>query len=264
MSTTEAAANANNQTKPGLTRDDVRDLFQEFTNKRGVSANEGGNQLMADNAELRADKRQLKDKVERLEAQVPPEGSVVLKGDDVKLFNDLKALVKNGQKVEDVEKALKEHPDLVKKVADLEKSQLAVQIAEAEGWKVSALLKLTQGMDLVLEEVDVEVDDEENEGKKKQVKQSRGFVQVKDASGAVTGKKALREELKDFLPSLAKEQVEGEPEEGSSTTNSEQGTKFVRQSQGNKASSKTASASQDFLSKRYQAPSQRGAAADKK
>lgn len=251
MSATEAAANANNPAKPGLTRDDVRDLFQEFTNKRGVSANEGGNQLMSDNAELRADKRTLKEKVERLEAMVPPEGSVVLKGTDVKLFTDLKALLKEGQKVEDLDKALKEHPDLVKKVADLEKGQLAVQIAEAEGWKVSALLKLTQGMDLVLEEVDVEVDDEENEGKKKTVKQPRGFIQVKDASGTVTGKKALREELKDFLPSLAKEQGEGGSEEEQPSTDSGQGTKFVRQSQGNKASSKTASASQDFLSKRY-------------
>lgn len=257
MSTTESQIGANASQKPAVTREELREMFREFSAKKGGEV-EGGTQLMADNYIIREDKRRLTEEVEQLRQQVPPQGSLVLKGESVKLHNDLKAamelLPEAQRKPEEVVRLLKEHADLTKKVADLEKGQLAVQIAEAEGWKVSALLRLTKDMDLIIEEVDVEVDDDENEGKKKTVKQSRGFVQSHDASGAVTGKKALREELKDFLPSLSKAEIEGGSEEEQAQTG-ESGTPFVRQSQGGKASSSTKSASQDYINKKYKKPS---------
>lgn len=242
------------KTPAGLTRDDVRDLFQEFISKRGVTPEQGGNQLMADNAELRADKRSLKEKLQAAEAKVPADGALVLTGADVKLFEAAKAVIgrlpKDKQTAEELEKVLKEHGELIDKVATLEKQNVAVQIAEAENWKPSVLLKLTAGMDLLVEEVDEEVDDEENEGKKKTIKARHGFLNVKDAQGNVTGKKRLSEELKDFMSSLAKER---ENDKGSDEEHHEEahGTSFVRQSRGDKVPPKKAST--DFLSKRYAA-----------
>lgn len=248
---------ANNQ-KPGLSKDDVRDMFKEFIGNRNMNADQGGAQLMADNAELRGDKRILKEKVTALEAKQIPEGALVLTGEAAKLHNELVAALKtlpaDKQKSEELVRMLKEHGELLGKVAVLEKTNLAVQIAEAEGWKVSPLLKLVKDMDLIMEEVEVEVDDEENEGKKKKVKENRGFIQVKDASGAVTGKTALRDELKVFLPSLVKDEGQGGSEEEQSASN-ESGTPFVRQSAGTgKASSTTKNLSQDFIKKRYGTP----------
>lgn len=237
---------------PPLTEEKVRDMFQEFTRNRNLTPEAGGAQLMADNAELRADKRRLKDKVEALEANQIPAGAMVLTGDAIKEHNALKALLTGEMKPEDLVKLLKEHGELTTKVSTLEKQNIAVQIAEAEGWKVSALLKLAKGMDLVLEGVEEEVDDEENEGKKKKVTVQRGFVQTKDAAGAVT-KKKLSDELKDFLPALVKEQGDGQ---GSDEEHHEEtaGTNFVRQSRGDKGTTKSTNVSKDFLKNRYKVP----------
>lgn len=238
--------------KPALTREDLNEAFRQFASKRNLNAEEGGAQLYADNYILREDKRRLTDEVEDLKKRVPPAGAVVLKGDDVAVYTALKALLKEGQKPEDLANALKEHGQLKLEVDGLKKQQLAVEIAEAEGWKVSTLLKLTNGMDLVVEEVDTEVDDEENPGKKKTVKAKHGFLNIRDAAGNVSGKKRLDEELKDFMPSLVKEPDDEGGE--SEAENSEQGTKFVRQSKGVKTSSTTANVSKDFLNKRYASP----------
>lgn len=248
-----------NTAKPGLSRDDVRELFREFTQNRSLTPEQGGAQLMADNHVLREDKRRLKEERDALAAKMPTEGALVLTTDNAKLFNSLKAIMESlpeaQRKPEEITRMLKEHADLSKKVTDLEKQQVAVQIAESEDWKVSVLMRLTKDMDLVMEDVDTEVDDEDNEGKKKTVKQSRGFIQVRDASGTVTGKKAVRDELKDFLPSLSKAETNGGGSEEEQPQSNEAGTPFVRQSQGGKASSSSKSASQDYISRKYKKPS---------
>lgn len=254
MSTPEAAVTTRQTPPPGITKDDMRDLFKEFITNRNVSPEQGGAQLMADNAELRADKRTLKAKVEDLEKKVPPDGALVLMGDDAKnwpaISEILKALPEGKRTPEELSRLLKEHGTLSDKVATLEKNQLAIEIAEAEDWKVSTLLKLTAGMDLLVEEVDEDVDDPENEGEKKKVRVKRGFINVRDAQGNVTSKKRLSEELSEFLPSLAK---------GDGTSNEEEhgtdhGTDFVRQSRGDKAPTKKGNVSKDFLAKRYKKP----------
>lgn len=244
------------KTPPPLTKDDIREMFQEFISKRSMTPDQGGAQLMADNAELRGDKRRLKEKLAEAEAKVPPDGALILTGNDAKLFQTAKAVLEKlpteKRTAEELEKILKEHGELTLKVADLEKQTVAVQIAEAEGWKVSALLKLAKDMDLVLESVDEEVDDEENEGKTKKVTVQRGFVQTKDAAGVVT-KKRLADELKDFIPALVKEQGDGQ---GSDEERHEEtaGTNFVRQSRGDKGATKSTNVSKDFLKNRYKVP----------
>lgn len=244
------------KTPPSLTPDDIRELFNEFISKRSMTPEAGGAQLMADNAELRGDKRRLKDKITDLEAKVPADGSLILTGNDAKLFQAAKAVLEtlptDKRTAEELGKMLKEHGELTLKVTNLERQSVVVQIAEAEGWKVSALLKLAKDMDLVLESVEEEVDDEENEGKKKKVTVQRGFVQTKDAAGVVT-KKRLTDELKDFMPSLVKEHGDGQAsdEEHHEET---AGTSFVRQSRGDKGTAKTTNVSKDFLKGRYKVP----------
>lgn len=261
MSQDAATITGANSQRAGLSKDDVRDLFRDFIGNRNLSADQGGAQLMAENADLRGDKRTLKDKVAALEAKQVPNGALVLTGEAVKLHNELMAALKtlpaDKQEAGELVKMLKEHGELLGKVASLEKTGLAIQIAEAEGWKVSPLLKLVKDMDLVMDEVEVEVDDEENEGKKKKVKENRGFVQTHDASGAVTGKKALREELKDFLPSLSRAETNEGGSEEEHTQSDEAGTPFVRQSQGGKASTSTKSASKDYIDRKYKKPSEK-------
>jgi hypothetical protein len=247
MSTTEQQI-TQPKAPPALTEEKVRDMFQEFTRNRNLTPEAGGAQLMADNAELRADKRRLKDKIDALEANQIPAGAKVLTGEAIKEHDALKALLTGDQKPEDLVKLLKEHGELTTKVSNLEKQNIAVQIAEAEGWKVSALLKLAKDMDLVLENVEEDIDDEENEGKKKRVSVPHGFVQTKDAAGAIT-KKRLSDELKDFLPSLAREPGDGKDSDGEQ--HEESGTKFVRQSRGDKAPAKSTNVSQSFLAGRY-------------
>lgn len=255
MATTETDIQQRRQGPPPITRDDVRDLFKEFISNRNMNPEQGGAQLMADNAVLREDKRRLKEDLKSLEAKVPQEGQVIVSAADAKLLTDVKGVLqtlstdKAKQTVEELNSQLKERTDLSGKVASLEKDKLAVEIAEAEGWKVSTLLRLTQGMELLLEDVEEEVDDPENEGKKKKVQVKRGFITQRDASGGVTGKKKLSDELTDFLPSLAKEHGDGK--DSDEERSNESGTSFVRQSRGDKATSKSTNVSKDFLKGRY-------------
>jgi hypothetical protein len=256
MATSEQDLNNRRQGQP-ITRADVRtevrdafSEFQQFTTNRNMTADQGGAQLMGENATLRAEKRALKDQVEDLERKVPPEGALVLKGDDVKAHNDLVALIPEGKKVEDLVAALKEGDKLSAKVKELERGNLIRDIAEAEGWKPSNLLKLTSGMDLALEEVEEEIDDPDNEGEKKKVQVKRGFIQTRDAQGNVQSKKKLGDELKDFLPSLKVEASQAESSEVA------KGTAFVKQPVGSKADPKKAgkNVSQNYIGKAYQDP----------
>lgn len=242
--------------KKGITQAELDDAIERLKTNLRTDDKGVGSHLFAENAELRADKRALKKEIEDLEDKVPAKGSIVLSGSDAKTFTDLKAILAtlpaDKQTPEEITRLLKERGDLSDKVASLEKSQLAIQIAEGEDWKVSTLLKLTKDMDLAAEEVEEEVDDEENEGEKKKVKALRGFVVTKRAAdGTVESKKRLSEELADFLPSLAKEHGAGN---GNAHKAEEEGTSHVRQSRGDKAPSKKSNLSQQLISSRYKVP----------
>jgi len=251
MATSEQDLTRQRQGSPPVTRDEIQEMFRNFLSNRNFTPEQGGAHLYADNATLRADKRNLQNEVDELRAKVPSADAVVLKGDDVKLFNDLKALIPEGKKVEDLAETLKEHGQLTLKVTELERGNLVRDIAEEEGWKASNLLRLTAGMELTMEEVEEEVDDPEKEGEKKKIKAKRGFLVVKDATGAVTSRKRLSEELADFLPSL-------KAETGGSTDSGEEskGTSYVRQPAGRKADPKNATknVSASYLKKAYGEP----------
>lgn len=203
--------------------------------------------MMFDNYVLREKNRNLEAQVSGLEARVPKEGSAILSKPDGELFVALKALLKEGEKPEDIATRLKEHPLLVTEVAQLKMQTVAVQIAEAEGWQSSVLLELTKDMSLAIEEVEEEEDDPENEGKKVKVKNKRGFMVVKDDKGVET-KTRLSERLKTFIPSLVKDEVEAGSEEGQSAA-AVAGTPFVKQSQGGKVAPSTQKASTRVLGK---------------
>lgn len=225
-------------------------MFDSFLRNRNLDANQGGAQLYGENAELREKNRTLRKENDDLTAAQPPKGALILVGDDIKLFNDLKALIPEGKKVEDLAATLKEHGEQTLKITELERGNLVRDIAEAEGWKASNLLRLTAGMELAMEEVEEEIDDPDKEGEKKKVKVKRGFLLVKDATGAVTSRKRLSDELTDFLPSLKAEAGQAEAGEES------KGTAYVRQPAGRKAdpSSKTKNVSTSYLNKAYGEP----------
>jgi hypothetical protein len=228
-----------------MTPEQVRELVQQFLTNRNLNPEQGVGTLMAENATLREQKRQLDEQVKGL----PPAGALVLTGDEVTFYNEAKGL---NVKVEDLKKIIKDEPTLRAENQKLARDNKLRDIADAEGWKVPVLDRLTNGMELFgVEEVEEETDDPENEGQKKKTKVMRGYLNVKDDKGTVTGKKKLAEELQEFLPSLVKDENKDDAGEASAKSGA-QGTSFVRQSRGSKAETGgTKDLAKNLLKKRY-------------
>lgn len=142
-------------------------------------------QLMEENYEQREEIRSLKAKVE----QAVPKGSVVLSGDDAKLWEK----VKTSGKPEDVERMLKEHPELVKYRADTEQTSATRNVARAMGWDPDVLVDITNARALEYEDREITVRDAASgKEEKKRVPHVRARG-VKDAKFEPLGEFATRE-----------------------------------------------------------------------
>jgi len=164
--------------------------------------------LLEENYGLRGDKRVLKDKLEKAEAGVP-EGSVVLTGDDVVMFDGFKEL----GKLEEVKTLVGQVPELQGELDKRDYAVLVGKAAEAVSFNATVLGDLVgaKGLTIEMKQVEVEI---EKDGKKEKVKENRPFVKAGE-KGELTDLKLFAESnLKDHLPSLTNVEAGNEQDPG--------------------------------------------------
>lgn len=140
------------------------------------------------------------------EAKLPPEGGVVLVGDDAKAWAAYQAL----GKAEDVKKALDESKGAQGELAKVQREKLIREAAEAHGFRPAVLGRLAG-------ELPIELKTEEKDGKTVKT------ALVKDAGKDVPLPEYAEGTWADFMPSLRAEAQQ------------QTGTLFVPQSSGGKA-----------------------------
>jgi hypothetical protein len=151
-------------------------------------------QLLAENADLRAKRREAEAERDTLKAKVPTEGAVVLTGDDAKLFAELTAKVP----LKDAKSKLDEAETATGKLADLEARDLYRQAADAHGYKPGVLERLAR-QDGITIALDREVERDDGKGNKAKVK----VASVKDASGQTLPlEEYAQKNWADFQPAL--------------------------------------------------------------
>jgi murein DD-endopeptidase MepM/ murein hydrolase activator NlpD len=173
---------------------DVLAAFQSRLEKMNGNAQAFAQQLYSENAELRAKRREAEAERDALKAKVPTEGSVVLSGDDAKLFAELTAKVP----LKDAKDKLAAAETATGKLADYERRELIQQVAEAHGFKANVLERLakTDGITLAL---DREIERDDGKGGKTKVK----VATVKDASGQTLPlEEYAQKNWADFQPAL--------------------------------------------------------------
>ena len=110
---------------------------------------------------LMRDKGKLLERISRLRDRVVEEGAMVLRGDELATYNDLKAL---GLKPADIKKKLDEHATLQTTVKESQREKFFDDVADRMGYQGSgkkAFLKLAKmhGLEIVDREVEVKKED---------------------------------------------------------------------------------------------------------
>lgn len=163
----EGAGGGSGSGKPDVAAAARRKLDKDRNATRVVT------QLMEENYEQREEIRRLKTQAEN----AVPKGSVVLSGEESKLWEKLKGL----GKPEDVERMLKEHPELVKYKADTESTSATRNVARAMGWNPDVLVDITTARGLEFKDEEITVRDAATgKDEKKRVPHVRAKA-VKDA-----------------------------------------------------------------------------------
>ncbi len=164
-------------------------------------------QLLAENAGLRDDKRGLNKQITELKAKVPAEDAVVLSGDDLKAYNDLKAL----GNLDELKQLKTERDDFKTKYETEQKTNarnaremllrdVADNVAPGDKWKFSVL----RDRDALTPGLSYEIKDVEENGQKAK----RTFVKYKDGEGDSAPVKELAlsdfasQKWSDYLPAL--------------------------------------------------------------
>jgi hypothetical protein len=109
-------------------------------------------QLLAENADLRAKRREAEAERDTLKAKVPTEGSVVLTGDDAKVYQDLTGKVP----LKDLPKRLEDADKATTDLATLQKKDQIRSVATDEHLNADVLLEF--GSDYEYVQVDVNKD----------------------------------------------------------------------------------------------------------
>ena len=190
--------------------DKARRNLQSLLAKKDGDAMALAAQLLGENADLREDKRGLNKQITDLKAKVPAEDSVILSGDALKTYNDLKAL----GNLDELKQLKTERDDFKTKYeteqqtnAKNAREMLLRDVADVAGFKVSVLQDrdaLTPGLSYELKEV-------EEDGKKTK----RAFVKYKDGEGDSAPVKELAltdfaaQKWSDYLPALQLEASAG-------------------------------------------------------
>jgi hypothetical protein len=114
--------------------------------EKALARHQGDSQKLS--RRLYMDSYKDRERIRELEGKVPPEGSVVLTGDELKAFQDLKKL---GKKPEEIHAALTEHAEL--KSADARRVTEATrkEFADLVGFDAEVLGKLLDDEDIEIE-----------------------------------------------------------------------------------------------------------------
>ncbi len=144
---------------------------------------------------------ELRDKNRELKAKIPADGSVVLSGDDVARWSAYQAI----GKPEDIRKTIKEHGDLTKLKADIDRTEEVKAVGKASGLDADKFVELAHGLTFDWVEEDVKGED----GKTAKVK----VPYIKDGENKV--KVAEHPRIKQFLPVLQATE-EADPKAGKS------------------------------------------------
>ena len=185
--------------------------FKSLLEKNGGDSAKLAEKLFDDNHALREDKRKLKDEAAALKAKVPAEGSRVLTADEMKAWDELKAL----GKPEEIKAAFGTVKELQGKLSKVERDKLLEEAAGAHGFKPHVLGKMPG-----LDRLTIEVRTVKQDGKDTKV------AHVKDELGQTrTLAEYAEAEWSDFLPALTLTAASAQPP----------GTKWVDQSSGGKA-----------------------------
>lgn len=172
---------------------------------RALAANNGQATILAqrlfdENFHLREDKRKLNDDLKAVKDKLP-EGAVVLSKEDAAAFEAYKAL----GKPEDVKKSLDEKTKNDGELADLKFKQLIGDAAQAHGFKPNVLADIVKAKGMSIEIGETEVDD----GKGGKVKKPAAFVLTNEGKSKVNLSDYARDNLSDYLPSLAAQAGQG-------------------------------------------------------
>ncbi len=159
--------------------------------------------LETDNKKQRDELRERDEKLKSL----PPEGAVVLVGDEAKAYPAVKELVTLG-KPEEIKAKLENGEKAVGRVAELERQQAVQSAAAAAGYKASVLEKLPGSDKLRFEVKEETVKDAQG----KDTKVNVAYV-TSSEEGATPKKLAEHAEAAwgDFLPSLKQAAASTEP-----------------------------------------------------
>lgn len=181
--------------------DEIKDLTEQV--KRLVARENGDHskvieKLLTENHDYRERHRTDKEKIDAFENKT--KDSVILTGDDRKLWEGLKAL---NLKPEEITTAITERDDLKGKHGELSQQLLVRDVADKLGWKPTVLNDVVTLKKLAIEDRDAEV---EVEGEKKTVK----LPHVKAGDKFVLLSKYAEDNLQDYLPALRKSVEEGD------------------------------------------------------
>lgn len=184
-------------------------------------------EIMVENYGLRRKNADLRTTNDELTKKAIPEGSVVLSGDDLKVWETYKTL----GKPEDLQKTIDTSKELEGKYTTLLQDGIIRDAAASLGYKPTVLGDLVKVRGLQVEIVEVETEDNGNK-----VKKPTPVVKLESGNVKPLGE-LITENFSDYLPAL---QVEATPQRG---------TPWVPQRSGGKAPDQKGNAASGLLDK---------------
>lgn len=179
--------------------------FQNQLNAKNGDVQALAMQLFQEQYKGREQRRKLNLRIAELEGRAPGEGSIVLSGDDAKLFTE----ILNGRKLADVKKALDDGATQTGELADLKFRSMVTDAAAAHNLKPSVLQELAKSRSLNLEMGEVEHEVDKN-GKKEKARKPAAFVlDATDPKKRTNLDDYLKDNASDFLPALQVAAKEG-------------------------------------------------------
>lgn len=152
-------------------------------------------EVLSDNAQLRNQRRNLREEVSTLKGKVPADGSVILAADKAALLTAYEALGEPGQ----VKTALEQAAGALTELSSLKRLETIRAAAEAHGYKANALGKLPSLASAV-----ITIKDEKENGKPIR----RAYVTVDDKDIALPA--YIEQHDPELLPALSSEKGAGD------------------------------------------------------
>lgn len=170
----------------------IAQMVANLITKNNGDSNKAIETLLSENAQLRSDKRKLKEEKDEVTKKLPQDGTVVLTADEFKLWELYKTL----GKPEELEKITKEHTELKEKTESQKKKELIEKAATGAGFKSSVLERLVGDIEIQFQSIPILVDG-------KAVNQEIPFVKTKD--GLKSLKDYASENWSEFTSSLSQD-----------------------------------------------------------